>query len=190
VEGQHGRSCDNGVPLNFASKTRRLELNFASTSYYQAHESSPRPIFHTVSLIFGGSIELAPGLSICLMPLGRLLIHSLFMYIHLPTRTTCVFSNWQTPWPPTTLHRDIAAKDGDDGGSPLLHPAALRRSRRRRRECRALATKDLNRRSDEWAMRGASPLEHIYGTSALIAMACRNADDMFDAPWSMSTCSV
>jgi hypothetical protein len=49
----------------------RVEPNFASISCYQANESGPRRIFYTVSLIFGESIELTPGLSIRLMPLGN-----------------------------------------------------------------------------------------------------------------------
>ncbi|KAF8162127.1 hypothetical protein BJ912DRAFT_935619 [Pholiota molesta] len=124
ARAQHGRSCDNGMPLNL---NFNLNLNFASNSTsrpspttYQAHESSPRRNFYPVSLIFGGSIELAPGLSICLVPLGRSLTHSLFTYNHLPTRTA-----WTSQLKMTTMEArrsytppfSLALDDDDSGRS-------------------------------------------------------------------------
>ncbi|KAF8171857.1 hypothetical protein BJ912DRAFT_1065965 [Pholiota molesta] len=87
------------MPLNL---NLNLNLNFASNSTSRPSPTTKRMRvarrnFYTVSLIFGGSIELAPGLSICLMP--RSPSHSNGM--------------------------DIAAEDDDDGGSPLPHPAVL-----------------------------------------------------------------
>jgi hypothetical protein len=138
--------------------------------------------FYPVSLIFGGSIELAPGLSICLVPLGRSLTHSLFTYDHLPTRTACMFSNplghlqffagtsqlkmttmeaRRSYTPPFSL-----ALDDDDSG----------RSRRSKStEDRMNGQREAPAHSSVYTVRRLSLQRHAA-----------HADDVFEVPWSMS----